>query len=124
MRTRVVPVGICLLILISLLVPSLAIRATAQGGSIELAVDTANFNQDGLLVLFGGLPRQGEIGLPVAAGDLNGDGKADVVFCGMFGDAGNRTNDGVVNVYISDGRDTGVIDTAQNPSSIFRINGQ
>ena len=66
--------GLILGLVLSLSLPLIAIRATAQGGSIELAVDTANFNQDGLLVLFGGLRRQGEIGLPVAAGDINGDG--------------------------------------------------
>src|SRR5215470_16618972 len=81
-------------------------RAAQTGGTVELAVDTANFNQDGLLVLFGSLRLQGEIGLPIAAGDINGDGKADVIFCGMFGSSGLRTNNGVVNFYISDGRDT------------------
>ena len=112
-------------LVLSLSLPLIAIRATAQGGSIELAVDTANFNQDGLLVLFGGLRRQGEIGLPVAAGDINGDGRGDVVFCGMFGSSGNRTENGVVNFYLSDGRDSGFIDFAQNPPNIFkRLAGQ
>ena len=75
-----------------------ALRAFAQGGAIQLAVDTANFNQDGLLVLFGGLRKQGEIGLPVAAGDINGDGRGDVIFCGMYGSTDPRTNNGVVNL--------------------------
>ena len=30
------------------------IAVSAQGGSIQLAVDAADFDQDGLLVLFGG----------------------------------------------------------------------
>ncbi|MFY9555519.1 MAG: hypothetical protein WAV20_24775 [Blastocatellia bacterium] len=101
----------------------IAIRAIAQGGAIELAVDTADFNQDGLLVLFGGLRLQGEIGLPVAAGDINGDGRADVMFCGMFGSSGNRENNGVVNFYISDGRDTGFVNDALNPPNMFRLFG-
>src|SRR6185436_7033320 len=84
----------------------------------------ANFSQDGLFVLFGGLRMQGEIGLPVGAGDINGDGKADVIFCGMYGSSTNRENNGVVNFYLSDGRDTGFIDAAQNPSSIFKLAGQ
>jgi hypothetical protein len=96
----------------------------AQAGSIELAVDTANFNQDGLLVLFGGLRLQGDIGLPVAAGDVNGDGRADVMFCGMYGSTGNRENNGVVNFYLSDGRDSGYVDANQNPASIFKLAGQ
>lgn len=117
--------GLILGLVLSLCLPLIAIRASAQGGSIELAVDTANFNQDGLLVLFGGLRRQGEIGLPVAAGDINGDGRGDVVFCGMFGSSGNRTENGVVNFYLSDGRDSGFIDFAQNPPNIFkRLAGQ
>jgi hypothetical protein len=99
-------------------------RASSQTGTVELAVDTADFNQDGLFVLFGSLRRQGEIGLPIGAGDINGDGRADVIFCGMFGSSGLRTNNGVVNFYISDGRDTGFVDTALNPPNIFKLAGQ
>ncbi|HMG34372.1 MAG TPA: hypothetical protein VKM94_10575 [Blastocatellia bacterium] len=100
-------------------------RAAAQsGGSIELAVDTANFNQDGLLVLFGGLRLQGDIGLPVAAGDLNGDGRADVIFCGMNGSTFPMINNGVVNFYMSDGRDSGFVDAGLNPPNIFTLTGQ
>lgn len=88
-----------------------------------MAVDTADFNQDGLLVLFGGLRLQGEIGLPVAAGDINGDGRADVIFCGMYGSA-SGTNSGVVNFYLSDGRDSGFVDSGLNPSNIFRLFGE
>jgi len=116
--------GLILGLILSLSLPLIAIRATAQGGSIELAVDTANFNQDGLLVLFGGLRLQGDIGLPVAAGDINGDGRADVIFCGMYGGTGSRDNNGVVNFYLSDGRDSGFVDAAQNPPSIFKLAGQ
>ena len=111
-------------LILSLSLPIIAIRAGAQGGSIELAVDTSNFNQDGLLVLFGDLRLQGDIGLPVAAGDINADGRADVIFCGMFGSTGSRDNNGVVNFYISDGRDSGFVDAAQNPSSISKLAGQ
>lgn len=117
---RVLLLGITLL----LLLPFTLISATAQGGSIELAVDTANFNQDGLLVLFGGLRLQGDIGLPVAAGDITGDGRADVIFCGMYGSIGSRENNGVVNFYISDGRDSGSINASDNPTNIFKLNGQ
>lgn len=107
-----------------MLLPLIALRASAQGGAIQLAVDTANFNQDGLLVLFGGLRRQGEIGLPVAAGDINGDGRGDVIFCGMYGSTDPRTNNGVVNCYISDGCDTGFVDASQNSPNIFKLAGQ
>jgi hypothetical protein len=101
-----------------------AISTSAQGGGIQLAVDTANFEQDGMLVLFGGLRLQGDIGLPVGAGDINGDGKADVMFCGMYGSTGPRINNGVVNIYMSDGRDSGYVDTSQNPPNVFRIEGE
>src|SRR5690242_19008683 len=94
-----VQVGLVLALILSFSLPLTAFRVTAQGGSIQLAVDTANTNQDGLLVIFGGLAHQGEIGLPVGAGDINGDGRADVIFCGMFGSTGNRENNGVVNFY-------------------------
>lgn len=116
--------GLVLGIILCMLLPLVALRAFAQGGAIQLAVDTANFNQDGLLVLFGGLRKQGEIGLPVAAGDINGDGRGDVVFCGMYGSTGNRDNNGVVNFYLSDGRDTGLVDPSLNPPNIFKLAGQ
>jgi FG-GAP repeat len=107
-----------------LLLPFGAASTSAQGGSIQLAVDAKNFEQDGLLVLFGGLRLQGDIGLPVGAGDINGDGKADVMFCGMYGSTSPRINNGVVNIYMSDGRDSGFIDASQNPPNIFRIQGE
>ena len=117
----VLRIWLVVIILLSVMLPQS--RVAAQGGDIQLAVDTANFNQDGLLVLFGGLRFQGEIGLPVGAGDINGDGRADVIFCGMFGSASPRTNNGVVNFYISDGRDSGFVDQTQNPPSIFTLKG-
>src|ERR1700704_503703 len=89
--------GLILGIILCMLLPLIALRSFAQGGAILIAVDTANFNQDGLLVLFGGLRLQGFVGLPIAAGDINGDGLGDVIFCGMYGSTGNRTNNGVVN---------------------------
>lgn len=116
--------GLILGTILSMLLPLIAIRALAQSGAIQLAVDTANFNQDGLLVLFGDLRKQGEIGLPVAAGDINGDGRGDVIFCGMYGSTGSRENNGVVNFYLSDGRDTGFVDASQNPPNIFKLAGQ
>jgi hypothetical protein len=116
--------GWLIALILSLSLPLIASHASAQGGSIELAVDTANFNQDGLLVLFGGLRMQGEIGLPVAAGDINGDGRGDVIFCGMYGSTGFRENNGVVNFYISDGRDSGFVNASENPPNIFKLTGQ
>ena len=110
-------------LLVTLLLGSLVL-ARDVNSAVELAVDTANFNQDGLLVLFGGLRLQGDIGLPVAAGDVNGDGRADVIFCGMFGSVFPRDNNGVVNFYLSDGRDSGFIDASENPSNIFKLIGQ
>lgn len=116
-------IGAAVAVMLSLLLPQGTLRTSAQSGGIQLAVDTANFNQDGLLVLFGGTRRQGEIGLPVAAGDVNGDGRADVLFGGMYGSSFPFTNNGTVNVYLSDGSDTGTVNQANNPSSIFRILG-
>ena len=116
--------GFILGIISSLLLSLITVGAGAQGGAIELAVDAANINQDGLLVLFGGLRLQGEIGLPVAAGDINGDGRADVIFCGMYGSIGSRENNGIVNFYISDGRDSGFVNAAENPPNIFKLAGQ
>src|SRR5437868_15378 len=93
-KAGIVRVGAVAAVIVSLLLPLGAFRAVAQSGGIQLAIDTANFNQDGLLVLFGGTRLQGEIGLPVGAGDINGDGRADVLFGGMYGSSGPFTNNG------------------------------
>lgn len=91
---------------------------------IELAVDTAIPNQEGLLVIYGGVRLGGEKGLPVAAGDINGDGRADVIFCQLYASVGsNRRNNGQVNFYLSDGRSSGIVDAAQNPPSIKTLIG-
>jgi len=42
----------------------------------------------------------------------------------MFGSSASRTNNGVVNVYVSDGRDSGFVNTADLPPSISRIHGE
>src|ERR1044071_1278059 len=107
-----------------LLLSNAFVRPSTAWTDIELAVDTANFSQDGLLVLFGGLRLQGHVGLPVGSGDINGDGRSDVIFCGMYGSVFPRENNGVVNFYVSDGRDSGFIDAAENPPGIFKLNGQ
>jgi FG-GAP repeat protein len=112
--------------IVMMLLLSAATISNLADDRIQLAVDTSNFTQDGLFVLFGGLRLQGDKGLPVAAGDINGDGRADVIFCGMYGSAGagNRRNNGQVNFYLSDGRDTGFLDQRQNPSNILTLVGE
>jgi hypothetical protein len=114
------------LAIFSLLILPLSKHSTsAQNPSaIEIAVDTA-VPQDGLLTIYGSVRLGGEIGYPVAAGDINGDGRADVISCGMYATAGggNRLNNGLINFYISDGRDTGTVDLAQNPPNNFKLVG-
>ena len=102
-----------ILALISLLsLPRVAPLSSAQsGGNIELAVDTANPSQDGLLAIFAELRFGGEIGLPVGAGDINGDNRADVIFCQMYASAGagnrrhaeGRRNEGAMRAGRRDG---------------------
>ncbi len=110
--------------IISMLVTAGLFSAVAQvNNKIELAVDLANFNQDGLLVLFGKERNGGFIGMPVGAGDVNGDGRSDVMFCQMYAGAFSRRNNGQVNIYLSDGSDTGVVDANQNPPQIKFVHG-
>src|ERR1700742_465219 len=112
------------LVIFAIIVLQSLSHSTAQSAGIQLAVDTANTDQDGLFVIYGGLALQGDIGLPVGAGDVNGDGRADILYGGMYGSTALFTNNGTVNVYLSDGRDTGFIDQATHPSNIFRILGR
>src|SRR5215467_3090855 len=101
------------------------ISAATDATGIRLAVDTRNPNQDGLLVLYGAASRGGDIGLPVGAGDINGDGRADVVFCEMYASSPDgRKNNGQVNLYLSDGRDTGIVDAAGHPASFSTLIGK
>jgi hypothetical protein len=101
------------------------LSASTDATAIRLAVDTKNPSQDGLLVLYGAATRGGDIGLPVAAGDINGDGRADVAFCEMYASSPDgRQNNGQVNVYLSDGTDTGSVDAAKHPPTIFSLIGR
>ena len=120
-------VGLILAIISLLSLPRVGPTSSAQSGAnVELAVDTANPSQDGLLAIFADLRFGGEIGLPVGAGDINGDNRADVIFCQMYASAGagNRQNNGQVNFYISDGRDSGIVDASTNPPNIFHLIGK
>ncbi len=122
MRVVVVRTGLLLALITSLIIPASQVSGQ-NGGQVELAVDTQDFNQDGLLALYGGMRLGGDLGLPVGCGDVNGDGRADVMFCQMYGSTNFRVNNGVLNVYLSDGRDSGFVNVADNPPSIRRING-
>ncbi|MGH9761268.1 MAG: VCBS repeat-containing protein, partial [Blastocatellia bacterium] len=97
-----------------------------DSAQIQLAVDTANTSQDGLLTLYGGVRLGGELGLPVASGDMNHDGHGDVAFCEMYATSGvgTRPNNGQVDIYMSDGSDSGVVDAGTNPSSISTLIGR
>ena len=107
-----------------ILLPTVRAPFAAQNNpNIELAVDTLVPYQDGLLVLYGGLRLGGEKGLPVGAGDINGDSRSDVMFCALYGSTGDRRNNGRVNIYLSDGKDTGVVEAGQQPPTISWIDG-
>ncbi|MEW6126275.1 MAG: hypothetical protein AB1757_04360 [Acidobacteriota bacterium] len=124
-KNRLFRVGLSLAILFLLLLPfSYVITSAQTPASIEVAVDTA-VPQDGLLTIYGGLRLGGEIGYPVGAGDINGDGRADLIMCAMYASAGAgiRLNNGLVNFYLSDGRDTGSVDLATNPANNFTLVG-
>ena len=99
-------------------------RAVQGAPPIEVAIDTA-VPTDGLLTVYGGTRMAGERGFPIGAGDINGDGRADVIMGGLYASpsAGNRINNGLISFYLSDGRDTGSVDQAQNPPNIFTLVG-
>jgi hypothetical protein len=122
MRVVVSRTGLLFVLITSLIISTSQVSGQ-NGSQVELAVDTQDFNQDGLLVLYGGLRLGGDLGLPVGCGDLNGDGRADVMFCQMYGSSISRIQNGILNIYLSDGRDSGFVNGASNPASIVRING-
>ena len=56
---------------------------TQNNPLVQLAMDTAVPN-DGLLTIYGALRLGGEIGMPIGAGDLTGDGRGDVIYCQLY----------------------------------------
>jgi hypothetical protein len=112
------------LICLTMIAPNGQSSTLQNHPAIQLAMDTAVPN-DGLLTIYGAARMGGEIGMPIGAGDINGDGRGDVIYCEMYASAGagNRTNNGQINFYMSDGRDTGAVDQAQNPPNIFTLVG-
>ena len=99
-------------------------RGRLDSAQIQLAVDTVDTGQQGLLSIFGGVVTGSRIGEPVGAADVNGDGNADVVFCEMYASLGSRINNGRVNVYLSNGEESGVVDAAMAPPTVTTLIGQ
>jgi hypothetical protein len=125
MNKKVILNRISLIVVLIFILSTSLLKISGAVTTVELAVDTAILDQDGVLGIYGGLRFGGEVGLPIGAGDINGDSRADVIFCAMFGDAGPgfRRNNGQASFYLSDGRDSGTVDAAQNPPNIFRLIG-
>ena len=118
-------VVLLLALLLSLILLLAHQSSRAQGNTVQLAVDTAVRSQDGLLSIYNNTRLAGEIGFPIGVGDINGDSRADIIMDGMYASAGpgSRINNGEIKVYLSDGRDSGDIDLAQNPPNVYSILG-
>lgn len=63
------------------------------------------------LTLYNSAPSGGSVGMPIAMGDVDGDGFVDFVLCPMLADGGparERRDAGEVHIYYGDGRISGV----------------
>lgn len=101
------------------LVLALMFFAIGERGTLaQQAWDVGNTDQAGQLTVYGGAPLGARLGLPLAGGDLNGDGKADVILTPMFANSGparQRANAGEAVIVLSSGTIAGVIDLATLP---------
>lgn len=87
--------------------------------------DVGNTGQAGQLTVYGGAPLGARLGLPLAGGDLNGDGKADLVVTPMFADSGTsrqRDSAGEAVVILGAAPIGGVIDLALLPRTNLPAN--
>ncbi len=103
---------------IGLLVASLA------GGQPETQLDLAQLpgEPDGLFRLYGS-NGNGSLGLPVAAGDLDGDGHGDLAAAFIQASPGFRFRAGEVDVVFGDGRIEGFVDSAVDDPRMLRFFG-
>jgi hypothetical protein len=84
----------------------------------QAAWDVGDTGRTGQLTLWGGALFGARLGLPLAGGDLNGDGNADVIVTPMFADSGpNREREaaGEAVIILSSGAIAGEIDLATLP---------
>lgn len=80
--------------------------------------DVGETDRVGQLTLYGGAPLGARLGLPLAGGDLNGDGNADVIVTPMYANSGparQRERAGESVIILSSGTIAGVIDLATLP---------
>ena len=114
-----------------LILPALVISSIPATPVAALYIriwDTRDTGQMGQMTVYNGYPEGALLGMPVGAGDLNGDGFDDVAlapFYGPSGPSGGRRAAGQINIAFgsADALTGKVLDAAQSPSGMSAIYG-
>lgn len=88
--------------------------------------DLADATQPGQFTIFNPDANDAEFGTPITAGDIDGDGRDELVISAMAGDGpdNGRPNAGEVAIYFSDGTIAGQLDLSLGDARVVTVYGE